>query len=407
MMKHEAPIKNATDKEIQAQKERITAAVAAYNHVIDDVLQARKRSAMLPLEGKDFINIAASSQPVASGNCLTASDPVVPVGVKALVASVNPTLTEAVKSEQVQDEVKAKAEDRQDRSYVVPAIPVSEPIVKNASIQPLVPANCAVDSDCIRLDNASNPAPISDSRFRVTGTVPAPNSSVMIVAHKVGGAVTESPSEHRTVNTDQNGAFDATAYFSEGPGTYKVDVSYKTSDHPVQYSTIKSFQVTNADAQAHQYTLPDDTVQSDAPAVASLAKMVTSSATTDQEKVKYIHDWITAHISYDYDAFKNNTATAYTATDVLKDGKTICYGYAVLFAAMARAVGLPTQLVTGSALDGSTPWATHEWNEVLVGNQWEPVDTTWDSTGGQPEQYFNMAPDVFGKTHFAQQTSTL
>lgn len=56
-----------------------------------------------------------------------------------------------------------------------------------------------------------------------------------------------------------------------------------------------------------------------------------------------------------------------------------CSEYAILFASLARSLGLPTRVALGERLVGDS-WGGHMWNEVFVG-RWIPVDATVDEVG--------------------------
>ena len=73
---------------------------------------------------------------------------------------------------------------------------------------------------------------------------------------------------------------------------------------------------------------------------------------------------------------------SFTAVDVLRERRAECQGHAYLFAALARAAGIPTRVVNGlvySAEHGG--FLYHTWNEAwIAGRGWRPVDATF----GQP-----------------------
>src|SRR5581483_10324516 len=75
------------------------------------------------------------------------------------------------------------------------------------------------------------------------------------------------------------------------------------------------------------------------------------------------------------------SADKYDAVSVLHSNTAVCQGYAQLFAALARAAGVPTKVVEGNAISASfvSTGINHSWNEVYVGGQWKSIDTTWDA----------------------------
>jgi transglutaminase/protease-like cytokinesis protein 3 len=67
---------------------------------------------------------------------------------------------------------------------------------------------------------------------------------------------------------------------------------------------------------------------------------------------------------------------------VLRERRAECQGHAYLFAALARASGVPVRVVNGLAYsDEHGGFLYHTWNEAwIAGRGWQPVDATF----GQP-----------------------
>ena len=70
------------------------------------------------------------------------------------------------------------------------------------------------------------------------------------------------------------------------------------------------------------------------------------------------------------------------ALDVIEKRKAECQGHSYLYAALARAAGVPTRVVNGliyhPAYDG---FLFHTWNESLIEDRWVPVDATFGQLG--------------------------
>jgi hypothetical protein len=75
-------------------------------------------------------------------------------------------------------------------------------------------------------------------------------------------------------------------------------------------------------------------------------------------------------------------AETLSGPEVLQTRKGKCSEYAVLFASLARSVGIPTRIVLGMRLVGGY-WVGHMWNEAYVG-RWITVDSSADEVGGGP-----------------------
>jgi len=98
----------------------------------------------------------------------------------------------------------------------------------------------------------------------------------------------------------------------------------------------------------------------------NLAKEITGTGEPEWEDVKKIMDWVYKNIK------KSPTFSIPYAKDVLKTREGDCNEHAVLFAALARAIGVPTKVVVGIVyVDGAFYY--HAWNEVYWG-QWVACD---------------------------------
>ena len=75
-------------------------------------------------------------------------------------------------------------------------------------------------------------------------------------------------------------------------------------------------------------------------------------------------------------------AVTLSAPEVLQSKQGKCSEYAVLFASLARSVGIPTRIVLGMRLVYGC-WVGHMWNEAYVG-RWITVDAQVDEVGGGP-----------------------
>ena len=61
------------------------------------------------------------------------------------------------------------------------------------------------------------------------------------------------------------------------------------------------------------------------------------------------------------------------ASELIRDRKATCMGYATLLAALARAAGLPSRVVMGYVYYGGI-WGGHAWTDIRVDGQWLPFD---------------------------------
>ena len=120
----------------------------------------------------------------------------------------------------------------------------------------------------------------------------------------------------------------------------------------------------------------------------ALADTGAALVASDTGKATAIHDYITGHATYDYEAFDAIEATggleitpriarSQEAYGILVDGTAVCNGYAQAFALLADAVGLESVIVTGEA-NGGVYTGSHAWNRVSIDGEWMIVDATWN-----------------------------
>jgi hypothetical protein len=104
---------------------------------------------------------------------------------------------------------------------------------------------------------------------------------------------------------------------------------------------------------------------------------------TAWEKALAIEKWVKANMK----AFEFSQAMA-TADNVAKTLVGDCTEYAMLSAAMCRAVGVPSRTALGVVYapgPGGKPFlAYHMWTEVYAGDQWVPIDATLAQGGVGP-----------------------
>ena len=115
-------------------------------------------------------------------------------------------------------------------------------------------------------------------------------------------------------------------------------------------------------------------------AIEEEAKRVLDGVTpkmTENETVKYFHDYLASNVVYDETA--ENCRDIY---GVFVDKKAICGGYSKAFSYLCDKVGIETITVTGDA-DGEA----HMWNMVKIDGQWYNIDVTYAVTESELGSY--------------------
>jgi hypothetical protein len=137
-------------------------------------------------------------------------------------------------------------------------------------------------------------------------------------------------------------------------------------------------------ADAGDYAAADRQARAAPPeaerSVTALARYLTGPAQDDSSRARAIFTWVATNISYDV----SRLGKAPDANSVLRDRRAVCAGYAVLFKALAEAVGLEAVVIYGEAR-GRGPGAArtsdglfnHDWNAVKIEGEWQLVDCVW------------------------------
>jgi hypothetical protein len=115
----------------------------------------------------------------------------------------------------------------------------------------------------------------------------------------------------------------------------------------------------------------------------TLAKYLAEPARSDRDKARVIFRWITDRIAYDAEGFFTGKYGDLRAEAVLGRRKAVCTGYANLFEALGKRIGLEVAIVHGYAKGvGYVPGQDlktygHSWNAVKIDGRWQLLDSTW------------------------------
>jgi hypothetical protein len=118
-----------------------------------------------------------------------------------------------------------------------------------------------------------------------------------------------------------------------------------------------------------KYLLPTALIQSDDSRINGTAKMIVGKTTGNWEKSLAISRWVNKNLA------KQMTVSLPSAVEVLLSRRGDCNEHATLFAALARASGIPAKLCLGAVyMDGRFYY--HAWNAVYCG-KWIELDPTF------------------------------
>jgi Transglutaminase-like superfamily len=127
--------------------------------------------------------------------------------------------------------------------------------------------------------------------------------------------------------------------------------------------------------------MPSVAAPSADPRIRELAATIGAGKPTPREQAQATLDWIDKNV-------RKEPADVFSALDVLTTGRAECQGHAYLFAALARANGIPTRVANGlvysSELGG---FAYHAWNESLIDGQWIAIDPMFGQLGADATHF--------------------
>jgi hypothetical protein len=164
-------------------------------------------------------------------------------------------------------------------------------------------------------------------------------------------------------------------------------------------TTGGSFTLPYRDADRRSDLAATAFLQTDHPRIRQAARDAVAGESDARRAVNRLRRWVFEHVR------KVPTASIPNALQALAMGEGDCNEHAVLFAALARALGIPTRVVAGTVyVDGALLY--HAWNEVWLGDAWVSLDTTMDQMPvdashlklleGGPETHAGLLP-LLGK----------
>jgi len=128
------------------------------------------------------------------------------------------------------------------------------------------------------------------------------------------------------------------------------------------------------DGTAAAALLPSSTVQNRDPMIRKLALSIAAGKESATDKIDAVLAWLERNI-------RKEPVDTFSALDVLDAKRGECQGHSYLYAALMRALDVPTRVVNGlvySAEFGG--FLYHTWAESLVEGAWRAVDPTFNQT---------------------------
>ena len=150
--------------------------------------------------------------------------------------------------------------------------------------------------------------------------------------------------------------------------TFAVSV-YETNTE-IKVSKVGSYKGMNENLY-NTCTMPDAVVKSDAAAIEELAEQIVGKETNAYKKARLIYDYMIDNYSLTEKLRKDDA----DPLELVSFNSGDAYDYSVVFAALARAAGIPALVDCGILIGQDLSVQSHWWNEIYIGGfGWVPVD---------------------------------
>lgn len=175
--------------------------------------------------------------------------------------------------------------------------------------------------------------------------------------------------------------------------------------HPAEPPSGVTIPYSGTDESLLEALKPTSFLQCEDPTVVKLAKQAVGDTKDAAEAVRKIETFVA-----DYMTEADLSVGYASAAEVAASKQGDCSEFAVLTAAMCRAVGIPAQVVVGVAyvddFRGIQGFGGHAWAQAHIGDKWIGLDAAFKSSGrggydaghialaagnGEPTDFFNLA----------------
>jgi transglutaminase-like putative cysteine protease len=152
----------------------------------------------------------------------------------------------------------------------------------------------------------------------------------------------------------------------DGDGQRVVERSGKSAIVEIQRREIDG--ADGASGQpAPEFLAPNAIIESADPEVVRLAREITAGESDPTRKALLLTEWVHRNMKFDLGIMMA------PASEIARQRRGTCAGYATLLAALARASGIPSRYVFGLVYVLGI-WGGHAWAEMWVDGRWVPFD---------------------------------
>jgi transglutaminase/protease-like cytokinesis protein 3 len=161
-----------------------------------------------------------------------------------------------------------------------------------------------------------------------------------------------------------------------GSFNYTIEAVVETN---VLFPDLQEYDLATKITEGQEFLNPSENIESNSEAIRTAALNLFESESW-LNTVVGVTAWTYESIEYDLGYYPET----HSATTTLRTKKGVCDEFAVLGAAMLRAKGIPTKIVTGLAYNPEEEqgWNNHAWLETLnPGSGWVSLDPTFGQAG--------------------------
>lgn len=182
--------------------------------------------------------------------------------------------------------------------------------------------------------------------------------------------------------------------------------AYK-NDHPEDFWIKSSYEyyedggTTNIEIQYTDYN--EELIQKKQSFNTAVDNIIAQAPTNvgEYELELFANNYIVDNCVYDTDAAESEDIIGHEndAYGALVEGKAVCEGYSRAFQLLCNKLNIECVSISGNS-DGN-----HQWNCVMIGQDWYQIDVTWNDPDSDDEwdknDYFNLTDEQMYKTHTA------
>ena len=143
------------------------------------------------------------------------------------------------------------------------------------------------------------------------------------------------------------------------------------------------------------YLAPNALLQADDSNIQAVSRSLVGDQHDAWQAAQVLQRWTNENMNFDL-----GIAIA-PASEVARNRRGTCFGYSMLLGSLARAAGIPSRVRMGYVYAGGI-WGGHAWVEVMIRQQWIPLDGALYSPGAADAARFSFFTSALEEGTLAQ-----